>query len=370
VQVEQLALRDFRSYVEVDVALSSGLVAVTGANGQGKTNLLEAIGYLATLRSLRGVSPDVMVRHGADSAVVRGMAHRGARELLIECELGGRGRSRVQVNRQRLARRRDLLGLLLVSVFTPDDLELVKGGPAGRREFLDDLLVSRNVANDQLRDDLDKVLRQRNALLKGVRGRLDASAEATLDVWDAKLTSLGERWAELRAETLDELRPTLQEAYRRLSGTLDELEATYRPPWRQSGLAEALAEARSTDVRRGLTTVGPHRDEMELILAGMAARNRASQGEQRTVALSLRLAAHQHLTDLHDSSPILLLDDVFSELDPGRSAALLQSLPVGQVFISTAGPLPDGADPDQTISVTDGRLASNGASASHSFGTN
>ncbi len=368
-QVEQLALRDFRSYVEADITFSPGLVAVTGANGQGKTNLLEAIGYLATLRSLRGVSPDVMVRHGADTAVIRGVARREKRELLIECELGGRGRGRVQVNRQRLSRRRDLLGLLLVSVFTPDDLELVKGGPSIRRDFLDDLLVSRNVANDQLRDDLDKVLRQRNALLKGVHGRLDASAEATLEVWDAKFTDLGERWAELRAVTLDELRPTLQEAYRRLSGSLDQLEATYRPPWRAEGLAVTLAEARVADVRRGLTTVGPHRDDLELVLEGMAARNRASQGEQRTVALALRLAAHQHLTEVHGSSPILLLDDVFSELDPGRSAALLRSLPVGQVFISTAGPLPDGATPDQTISVTVGRLESDGASTPLAFGS-
>lgn len=354
--VEQLSLRDFRSYESGEVTFAPGLVAVVGANGQGKTNLLEAVGYLATTRSFRGVGAEVMVRAGASGAVVRGTAHRGERALLIECELRAGGRGRVQVNRQRLARRRDLLGLLHVSVFTPDDLELLKGGPALRRDFVDDLVVGRNAADDKLRSDLDKILRQRNALLKGAGGRLDAGAETTLDVWDAKLAEAADRWAGLRAETVDAIGPALQAAHRKLSGTADELVVEYRPPWRVGGLGAALAEARGIDVRRGVTTVGPHRDEIEITLAGLSARNQASQGEQRTVALALRLAAHQHLTDLHESAPVLLLDDVFSELDPNRSAALLEAIPTGQVLVSTAGGLPEAAVPDQTLTVRDGRV--------------
>lgn len=352
-RVEQLSLRDFRSYRELDVELSPGFIAVTGSNGQGKTNLLEAVGYLATLRSFRGVGGEVMVRVGAAGAVIRGTCRRGERELLIECELRPGGRGRVQLNRQKLARRRDLVGMLLVSVFTPDDLELVKGGPSGRREFLDDLLVGRNAGNDKVRDDLEKVLRQRNALLKGVRGRLDAAAADTLDVWDSKFAVLGDQWANLRHETLDALRPGLDRAHERLSGGHERLSVIYEPQWRRSGLAEALAQARTDDVRRGVTTVGPHRDELVVDLAQMAARTQASQGEQRTVALAMRLAAHQHLTEVHGVAPILLLDDVFSELDPVRSAALLDALPDGQVVVSTASGLPEGATPDQTLVVAE-----------------
>ncbi|MDH3755320.1 MAG: DNA replication and repair protein RecF, partial [Acidimicrobiia bacterium] len=251
--------------------------------------------------------------------------------------------------RQKLSRGRDLVGTVLVSVFAPDDLVLVKGGPSNRRAFVDDLVVGRHRSNDRDRNELDKVLRQRNALLKQCRGRLDGAAAATLDVWDTKFAELGDRWADLRSDALAAIRPAVADAHRDLSAGAADVTVAYEPVWRGSGLAAALEASRETDLRRGVTTIGPHRDEIDIGLAGMPSRTHASQGEQRTLALSLRLAAHRHLAEVHDSSPILLLDDVFSELDPSRSAALLASLPAGQVFVSTAGPLPVDAAPDQHI---------------------
>lgn len=194
-QVERLWLRNFRSYDELALEFASGLITITGPNGLGKTNLLEAIGYLATLQSFRTATSDVMIQVGQDQGVVRGIVRREERELLIECELSRTGRGRVLLNRQKLARRRDLIGTVLVSVFTPDDLDLIKGSPSGRRNVLDDLVVARHRSNDKIRTDMDKVLRQRNALLKGLGGgkRMDEGAAATLDVWDAKLAELGIR---------------------------------------------------------------------------------------------------------------------------------------------------------------------------------
>ncbi|MGZ0228467.1 MAG: DNA replication/repair protein RecF [Acidimicrobiales bacterium] len=358
-QVERLWLRNFRNYDELELELSPGLITVTGSNGLGKTNLLEAIGYLATMQSFRTAPTDVMIQTTHDHGVVRGIIKREGRELLIECELARSGRGRVMLNRQKLTRRRDLIGTVLVSVFTPDDLDLIKGSPSGRRNVLDDLVVARQRSNDKIRTDMDKVLRQRNALLKGLGGgkRMDEAAGSTLDVWDAKLSELGDRWADLRSETVAALLPELVLSHERLSGSKEAVTCEYRPIWRDGGLAKTLAEARSNDIRRGVTTVGPHRDDLHIGLAGMPSRTHASQGEQRTLALSLRLAAHRHLAELHESSPILLLDDVFSELDPSRCAALVQALPPGQVFVSTAGPLPPETQSDQRLGFVDGLLS-------------
>ena len=183
-RLARLWLTDFRSYASADIAFAQGLTALLGQNGEGKTNVMEAIGYLATLSSFRGAPSDALVRSGASSAIVRAEGEREGRQLLIEAEIAATGRGRVQVNKQKLARTRDLLGALRVSVFAPDDLELVKGGPAERRRYLDDALVARRPAFDSLRSDLDRILRQRNALLKQAGGRLSPEVEATLMVWD------------------------------------------------------------------------------------------------------------------------------------------------------------------------------------------
>jgi DNA replication and repair protein RecF len=354
VLLTQLWLTDFRSYDSAEVAFAPGLTAVLGANGQGKTNLLEAIGYLATLGSFRGAPVDALIRSGCSQAVVRAVGERDGRELLIEAEVVAGGRSRVQVNRQRLARSRDLLGALRVTVFAPDDLTLVKGGPAERRRYLDDLLVALHPRHDALRADVERVLRQRNALLKQCAGgsRFDESARTTLDVWDAKLAESGEALARARVELVAQLEPALQSAYASVApqaGT--DVSARYDASWLGQGLAAALAAARPDELRRGVTLVGPHRDDLDVQLSALPARTHASQGEQRSLALALRLAGHAVVTASTGTPPVLLLDDVFSELDPGRSDALLAHLPAGQTVLTSAAGLPPGATPDLVLHV-------------------
>ena len=225
------------------------------------------------------------------------------------------------MDKQRLARTRDLLGSFRVTVFSPDDLELVKGGPSQRRTFLDELLVAMHPKHDVVRSDWDKALRQRNALLKQTHGRLDDAAAITLQVWDEKLSAAGDRLAELRAELLERLQPLVVQAYRDVSDKDQQVTLRYDAPWRSTGLAQALTESRRDELRRGVTLVGPHRDDVVIQLQGLPTRTHASQGEQRSVALALRLASHRALLDEHGTPPVLLLDDVFSELDPLRSAA-------------------------------------------------
>lgn len=342
------------------------MTVVVGGNGQGKTNLLEAIAWLATLESFRGAPNDALVRSGSSLAVVRASGSRGSsgspahRDLLIEGTIPTQGRVRVQINRQPLRRARDLLGALRVSVFSPDDLILVKGGPGERRRYLDDLLVACHPRWDALRSDVDRILRQRATLLKQAGGRLTSEIALTLDVWDDKLATAGTALAEGRAELVTDLAPRVAGAYRDLvEGGGAAVALSYAAPWRETdggpGLAGALAAARADDVRRGVSTVGPHRDDLVIGLDGLPARTHASQGEQRSLALALRLGGHGVVAVSAEDDPVLLLDDVFSELDPARSAALLEHLPPGQAMLTTAGPLPEGVVPAATVRVREGR---------------
>jgi len=359
VRVTRLWLTDFRNYTSAEVEpAGDGLTVVVGGNGQGKSNLLEAIGYLATLSSFRGAPADALVRRGAEQAVVRAEGDRDGRNLLLEAEinLGGR-RDRVLVNRQPLRRARDLLGALRTTVFAPDDLVLVKGGPAERRAYLDDLLVALHPRNDALRTDVERILRQRTTLLKQAGGRLSPEIETTLEVWDAKLATAGTELARARAELVGALEPAVGKAYDQMAaGSPTDVGDVYQQSW-EGPLAEALAAARTDDVRRGVTTVGPHRDEVGLSIGGLPGRTHASQGEQRSLALALRLAGHGLVAEATGSAPVLLLDDVFSELDPERSAALVAHLPQGQAFLTTAGALPEGMTPNSVVRVVDGRVA-------------
>lgn len=355
-RLDRVWLTDFRSYETAHVELAPGLTALLGDNGQGKTNLLEAVGWLATLGSFRGAPTEALVRRGADRAVVRAEGEREGRAILLEAELVPSGRNRVLVNRQPLKKARDLLGTLRVTVFSPDDLELVKGGPAGRRRFLDDVLVAMHPRYDALRSDVDRILKQRNALLKGAGGRLDESAAFTLDVWDAKLVESGGALAAARQDLLARLVPVLGTTYDAVAHGPAEVGARYVAEWGSAGLADALAAARRDDVRRGVSTVGPHRDEVELSIGGLPARTHASQGEQRSLALALRLAGHHVVTDAAGAAPVLLLDDVFSELDPDRSDALLANLPPGQTLLTSASGLPPRARPDLVLRLAGGQI--------------
>ena len=356
-QLQRLWLTDFRNYTSAELAPApEGLTAVIGANGEGKTNLLEAVGYIATLSSFRGAPRDALIREGCEHAVVRAEGERAGRSLLIEAQIVSFGRDRVQVNRQALRRNADLLGALRVSVFSPDDLVLVKGGPAERRRYLDDALVSVLPKHDALRSDVDRVLRQRNTLLKQAGGRLGPEIASTLDVWDDQLARAGEALVAARADLVTRLEPELVKAYDQLAGRAAEVEASYAQSW-DGPLADALAAARQDDVRRGVTTVGPHRDDLALRIGGMPSRTHASQGEQRSLSLALRLAAHRLVTDTVGTPPVLLLDDVFSELDPDRSEALLAHVPAGQALLSSAGFLPPGARPEVVVHVSGGKLS-------------
>jgi DNA replication and repair protein RecF len=222
---------------------------------------------------------------------------------------------------------------------------------------MDDTLVSLAVKYDALRLDLERVLKQRNTLLKQAGGRLDESAGITLDVWDQRLATLGDQFGHARSVLVARLAPMVLEAYEQLAGRATPIELRYEPPWRQRGLVAALAASRADDVRRGVSTCGPHRDDVELVINGMPARTHASQGEQRTLALALRLAAHRLVAERSGSAPILVLDDVLSELDEHRATALLSHLPVGQVVLTTAASLPSAASPDAVVRISAGTVA-------------
>jgi DNA replication and repair protein RecF len=355
--VTKLELVDFRNYATASFEFHHGITAVVGLNGQGKTNLAEALAYLATLDSFRGAPTDALIRVGADTAIVRAtVLHPDGREVLVELELSRHGRNRVQVNKQRLGRTRELLGVMRVTVFSPDDLALVKGAPSERRRFLDDTLVALALKYDAARLELDRILKQRNTLLKHANGRLDTDSEVTLDVWDAKFAQVGDQFGLVRATLVARLTPMVAEAYEQLADRPSAIELRYEPGWRHRGLVQALAESRRDDVRRGVSTVGPHRDEVDLFIGGLPARTHASQGEQRTLALALRLASHRMVADKAGSTPVLVLDDVLSELDPRRSAALLHHLPAGQVVLTTAGVLPEAAHPDAIVRIDSGAV--------------
>jgi DNA replication and repair protein RecF len=355
--VTRLELVDFRNYREASFDFHHGITAVVGLNGQGKTNLAEAMAYLATLDSFRGAPTDALIRVGAETAIVRAtVLDTDGREQLVELELSRHGRNRVQVNKQRLGRSRELLGVMRVTVFSPDDLALLKGGPQERRRFLDDTLVSLALKYDAMRLELDRIVKQRNVLLKQAAGRLDGDAVLTLDIWDTKLAQVGDQFGHARAVLVARLTPMVQEAYEQLADRPSAVELRYEPEWRRVGLAAALEAARRDDVRRGVSTVGPHRDDLELFIGGLPARTHASQGEQRTLALALRLAAHRMVAEKAGSTPVLVLDDVLSELDPQRSTALLRHLPAGQVVLTTAGVLPEAAHPDVVVRIDAGAV--------------
>ncbi len=356
-RVTRLWLTNFRNYENADFEPDpEGLTVIVGSNGEGKTNLLEAIGYLATLSSFRGAPSDALVRQGSASAVIRAEGEREERSLLIEAEINTAGRDRVQVNRQPLKRTRDLLGAVRVSVFAPDDLVLVKGGPGERRRFLDDVLVGLHPKFDALQRDVDRVLRQRNSLLRQSGGRVTPEVESTLDVWDAKLTSAGLALTEAREDLVARLEPEIAKAYDQVAHAAADVTVSYQRSW-SGALADAIAASRVDDLRRGVSLVGPHRDEVALSIAGLPGRTHASQGEQRSLALALRLAAHRIVGDAVGASPVLLLDDVFSELDPERSEALLTHLPPGQALLTTAGVVPESARPAKLVRVQGGAIS-------------
>ena len=346
-----LELIDFRSFRSAHFTPDpDGTTVLLAPNGTGKTSLLEAVGYLGTGRSFRGATRETMVRTGADDAYVRATVRADDREVLIEAQRSRQGRSRMQVNREAAKTRRDLADAVAVTTFAPEDVTVVRGGPSGRRDVLDDALALLDPSAGVLLEDVARVLRQRGALLRQLRGRLDAAAASTLDVWDERLSVLGEDLAGRRTALADALAPEVAERYRILAAEPVDVGVAYVASW-SGGLTDALAAARSDDVRRGVSTIGPHRDDMALTIDGRDARAQSSQGEQRSLALAIRIAVHQRVTTARGRPPLLLLDDVFSELDVGRAARLLELIPSGQALLTTAVPPPPGLERADVVDV-------------------
>lgn len=347
--VSRLTLHDFRSYPEADIALEPGAVCFVGANGQGKTNLVEAIEYISRLDSHR-VSSDVpLVRAGAERAVVRAQVVRGDRTALLELEIIPGKSNRARINRGDLPRVRDLVGVLRTVTFSPGDLELVKGDPSDRRHFLDALLVLRSPRLGGVKADYDRVLRQRNTLLKSAGRRKDVEV-ATLDIWDENLARIGGELVARRLALLDDLAPHLAEAHVRVAaGAAEdrrEVTAVYRSSVElaeaerdQDAIAKALLaemeRRRSDELDRGISLVGPHRDEIILSVGDLPAKGYASHGESWSLALALRLASYELLRSDGDD-PVLILDDVFAELDQGRRQQLADLVSSAEQVLVTA----------------------------------
>jgi len=362
VYLNWLELRDFRSYEELRFEPEPAVNILVGDNGEGKTSVLEAIGYLGTTRSFRGVPDEALIRDGASSTVMRGAFGGAASETTVECELPVEGRRTVLVNGKRPKRMRDVLTAVPVVAFLPDDLDVVKRGSAVRRDYLDDLGARLWPQAAASQSDYDRALRQRNSLLKQGGRSTDL---VSLDVWDERLAIAGAEVLQHRRSVAAGLQPHLQASYAVVGGS-GELRWAYRSTWGSDGVMDsgglteafitALTQRRDKELEIRTTTVGPHRDEPELLLDGRPTRTRASQGEQRTTALALRIGSYRLIEEIRNQIPILLLDDVFSELDPDRASRVLDLMPTGQVFVTTAreDEVPIGG---RRWSVRDGKVA-------------
>ncbi len=359
--VSSLSLTDFRSWPTLELELGPGSTALVGANGQGKTNLVEAIGYVATLGSHRVAADAPLVRAGTERAVVRVRVERNGRATLVELEVNPGRANRARVNRGPLPRPREVLGILRAVLFAPEDLSLVRGDPAERRRFLDDLLVATAPRYAGVRADYERVLKQRNALLKSSSARRHAAGAGggdmrTLDVWDTHLARCGAELMSARLALVAALRPRVAAAYRAVAAA-DERDRSGTEVDYRSSLGEALptdsgepvrdrellaaamlaglARVRISELERGVSLVGPHRDELVLGLSGLPVKGYASHGESWSVALALRLASYE-LLKADGGEPVLLLDDVFAELDEGRRDRLAGIVAGAEQVIVTA----------------------------------
>ena len=341
--VEQLSLVDFRNYATADVTLTPGPNVFVGRNGQGKTNLAEAIGFFATLGSHRVSNDAPMVRDGADAAIIRARLAHGERRVLLEAQLNRQGANKARVNGAAV-KPAELPRYAQVVLFAPEDLQIVRGDPSGRRRFADQLLVQRTPRMAGVLGDYERVLKQRTALLKSAKVRgIRGDALTTLDVWDDKLVALGTEVIEARLSLAAELAAPLAAAYSAIAGAdhspeaewalsvagADPEDGTDAPAGGASALRvselfrQALASRRSAELDRGLTLVGPHRDDLVLRVRGLPVKGYASHGESWSVALALRIASAELLrADSPAGDPVLILDDVFAELDAGRRGRL------------------------------------------------
>ncbi|MFC5996125.1 DNA replication/repair protein RecF [Pseudonocardia hispaniensis] len=340
--LRRLEVTDFRSWERAELTLDPGVTILLGPNGAGKTNLVEAVGYLATLGSHRVATDAPLIRRGTPRAVVRGLVVNRGRELSVEVEITAGKANRARLNRAPVTRPRDLLGALRSVLFAPEDLALVRGDPGERRRFLDDLLVARHPRFAAVRTDYERVLKQRAALLKTARAAGDLR---TLDVWDGHLARHGAALLAGRLELVAGLAPLAAQAFADVAPSSDPVMVRYRPSvdgeldpderQLENALGEALLRVRRQEVERGVCLVGPHRDDLDLRLGAGPAKGYASHGESWALALALRLASYR-LLQLDDVEPVLILDDVFAELDTRRRRALAAVAAHAEQVIITA----------------------------------
>ena len=377
--VDHLQLADFRSYTAVDVPLSAGVSTFVGANGQGKTNLVEAIEYLSTLSSHRVATDQPLVRSGAERAIIRARVQAGLddpRQLQLEVEISPGQANRARLNKSPLRRAREIVGVLRTVVFAPEDLATVKGDPSERRRFLDELIVARWPRLAGVRADYDRVLRQRNTLLKSLAGRtrfttVGSEAAGTLEVWDAHLARAGGELLEARLRTLADVGPHISKAYADIAPANNDATAEYKTSIALADhagreelaalLVAAMAERRGEEIQRGVSLVGPHRDDIMLSLGMLPAKGYASHGESWSFALALKLGSFQ-LLRADGVEPVLVLDDVFAELDTTRRERLAGGVSAAEQVLVTAAV---GADvPDvlhgQRFVVADGTVTPDG----------
>jgi DNA replication and repair protein RecF len=389
VRVLHLSLTDFRNYASAEVALARGPNLFVGRNGQGKTNLVESLGYLATLGSHRVSSDAAMIRQGTDSAIVRARLESEGRELLAEVQINRTGANRAQVNRSAI-KPRELPRYFTSVLFAPEDLALVRGEPSGRRRFLDELLVTRAPRFAGVQADYDRVLRQRNTLLKSARASgVKAGQLGTLDIWDERLVALGTEIVVARERLVADLAPEVARSYAAVAGedhaarlstvlsirgaTVDDDAPAPEAPTEQVAPAEvadvfrqALARVRPSELDRGLTLVGPHRDDLFLSLNGLPARGYASHGESWSFALALKLASAAVVrAEATTGDPVIVLDDVFAELDGSRRERLADAVADYEQVLITAAVEEDVPDrlAAHTVRISAGTIVEEAATA-------
>ena len=354
--LHELQLRNFRLFHEFFFEPDLNAITVLlSPNGTGKTSVLEAVYALATASSFRTSAASDMIRSGESLAEVHGVLFQHERRIQVDLTLtrGARNTTKkMLVNGQRPASRAALSEVLPLTIFTPEGGDIVRQGPENRRVYLTYLLTDVDLNTGEIIERFNQILSQRNALLRSLRGEPPTSVQRDeLETWNSEFCTASEQLIDVRVRTLNELAPLVTGYYQALAHDNRLVGVDYEQSW-SGDLKTALARSLRDDQFRGYSTIGPQRDDVALKLDGRDARRQASQGEQRSMALALRLAGHELVQLRRGLDPLLLLDDVFSELDPLRSDRLLRLLPVGQTLVTTASPLPSGLSPAAIVDLT------------------
>jgi DNA replication and repair protein RecF len=350
-QISELSLHNFRNHKNLHLSFPKGATTIVGRNGRGKTNIVEAVHYLATLGSHRVSQDAPLIRSGQNSATISAKVEKHNRQAQVELTINFPGANKVSLNTNPLTKTRDILGLVTTVIFSPEDLDLVKGEPSARRRFIDELSTLLAPKFSSTRSDFERTLKQRNTLLKSLGRRTPSTqARATLDAWDEQLIQSGSEIIFTRLENIKRIAPFVSEFGTVISGDTEPLNLSYLNSWLPVDLIarsdiekffRAELEKRNSDeIDRGVTLVGPHRDDLNLQLSDLPAKGYASHGQSWSIAIALRLAAFKTLRE-HDDDPILILDDVFAELDESRRSRLIAIIADVEQTLITAAVLED-----------------------------